>query len=302
MEEFDLPQLVVRAQYTLSSLRMAIETDGTQGKCWVLVEGKADYDYYRKVIIGEDTLVTQAGYMNKKGEIKGGFRPVKDIVEAILKDGNTEGIIGIVDADYISFMNPPKNLSTNIFSTDKRDLEMSLWSVPEISAEMYTRLSTEPTLESRKLTLEKLDKCKEICRYMGTIHISDAWHGNKCKHEFKNSQYWDIKTYTFLSDWQDNLFLYYQQECAKIGITYGNDQLDESNAQFNVRSLDFCTIARGHDFLSILSNAMIDTAKYNEDALVNMMILHSTTDQFRRTLLWHSINDWQNANGYTVVI
>ena len=104
MENQDLPQLVVLAQYTLSSLRMAIETDGAQEKCWVLVEGKADYDYYRKVIIGDDALVTQAGYVNKNGEIKGGFRPVKDIVDAILKDGNTNGIIGIVDVDYITFM------------------------------------------------------------------------------------------------------------------------------------------------------------------------------------------------------
>lgn len=303
MAKDDLRTLVSKTyQYTLSSLQMALKSDGSKKKCWILVEGKADYDCYRKVFKGKDALVAQAGYVNKLGEIKGGNGIVKEIVQVILNDGVTNGIIGIVDADYTSFMQPPRSCPSHIFQTDKRDLEMTLWSIPEISSAMISKLSTEPTQPNRKLSEEKLDKCKEICSYMGSIHISHAWHGYVGRYEFLNSLYWDMKTHVFKTDWKCNIFQSYQKGRADLGVVYTQENLDESNLKCDVEYLDFCTISRGHDFLSVLSNAMIATAIYTEASLIQSMISYCSIENFSTTNLWHSIEQWQNANGYEVAI
>ncbi len=290
--------------YTLGDVQSALNWPDADKKCLVMVEGKADSDCYSKVLAGKDVIVIKAGYVAKDGVKRGGFSVVKYIVKSILKSGLTRGIIGIVDKDYTTFRKSPVVQPDNIFTTDKRDLEMMLWSINAVSTSMVTYLSTEPKDEDRRLDSSKLDMTMQISRYMGSIHISDAWHGLHCEHEFHNMLYWDFSTHDFKADWETNIFQYFVSQCAIMSapMTFSQTMLRESNDEFDVAHLDFCNVARGHDFLTILSHVMIDTSTYSEANLTNMMISYITPKIFHSTSLWSSIKDWQDANGYTVVI
>ena len=288
--------------YTLGDVRSALSWPDADKKCLVLVEGKADSDCYNKVLSGKDVIIIKAGYVARDGVKRGGFSVVKSIVKSILESGLTRGIIGIVDKDYTTFRKSPIVQPDNIFTTDKRDLEMMLWSIDAVSSSIVTRLSSEPQNENWRLDTVKLDKTKQISRYMGSIHISDVWHGLRCEHTFQNMLYWDFGSHNFKADWEKNIFQYFVNQCASMStpVMYTQEMLDESNAQFDVEHLDFCDVARGHDFLTILSHVMVDTNTYSEENLTNIMISCITPDMFRFTSLWRAINDWQIREGYSV--
>lgn len=288
--------------YTLGEVEDALSWPDADKKCLVMVEGKADSDCYNKVLSGKDVIIIKAGYKAKDGVKRGGFSAVKSIVRSVLKDGLTRGIIGIVDKDYTTFRKSPIVQPDNIFTTDKRDLEMMLWSIDAVSSAVVTRLSSEPQKEDRRLNAVKLDKTKQISRYMGSIHISDAWHGLRCEHEFQNMLYWDFTSHDFKADWKTNIFQYFVNQCASMStpVMYTQAMLDESNTQFDMEYQDFCDVARGHDFLTILSHVMVDTNTYSEENLTNMMISYITPVIFRSTNLWRAINDWQTKEGYSV--
>ena len=288
--------------YTLGDVQYALSWPGADKKCLVMVEGKADCDCYNKVLNGKDVIVIKAGYLAKDGVKRGGFSVVKYIVKSILGGGLTRGIIGIVDMDYTSFRKSPIEQPDNIFTTDKRDIEMMMWSIEAVSSAMVTYLSTVPKDETRRLDSTKLDMTMQISRYMGSIHISDAWHDLCCKHEFQNMLYWDFSTHDFKADWESNIFQYFVNQCARMSTptAFTQNMLDESNDQFDVKHLDFCNVARGHDFLTILSHVMIDTNTYSEENLTDMMISYLTPEIFRSTSLWQSINEWQTREGYSV--
>lgn len=288
--------------YTLGDVQTALSWPGADKKCLVIVEGKADTDCYSKVLNGRDTIVIKAGSVARDGVKRGGFKAVKYIVKSILESGLTRGIIGIVDKDYTIFRKSSIVQPNNIFTTDKRDVEMMMWSIETVSSSMVTHLSTIPEDEIRRLNPTKLDMTMQVSRYMGSIHISDAWHGLRCEHEFQNMLYWDFSTHDFKADWKTNIFQYFVNQCAGMSTptAFTQTMLNESNDQFDVMHLDFCNVARGHDFLSILSHVMIDTTTYSEDNLTDMMISYITPEVFRTTNLWRSINDWQTREGYSV--
>ena len=288
--------------YTLGDVKSALSWPDADKKCLVMVEGKADSDCYSKVLQGKDVIIIKAGYVARDGVKRGGFRVVKTIVKSILESGMTRGIIGIVDKDYTMFRKSPIVHADNIFTTDKRDLEMMLWSIDAVSSFMVTRLSGESHNEDWRLDAVKLDKIKQISRYMGSLHISDVWHGLRCEHEFHNRLYWDFVSHDFKVDWETNIFLYFVNQCASMQtpVTFTQEMLDESNTRFDMENQDFCDIARGHDFLTILSHVMVDTNTYSEDNLTNMMISYITPVMFSTTNLWRAIADWQTREGYSV--
>ena len=300
-DDFDLAVLDTRQAITMARFRQILASPAADMVCWVIVEGEMDTIAYSKFLDGSDVVVMKAGYTAKDNLVHGGKRAVQNIVSATLQENLTTNIIGIIDSDYREFEQTRTELPPHILCTDKRDLEMSLWSVTDVREALVNYLSTSPTMPERRLTKPKLDKTLEICRYMGTIHVSNVWHGIHRQYEFKNSHYWAYRENHFLDDtaWKANLFNFYCSECSSMDnpVTFTHDMMEATIAQFSLMTRDISEFGRGHDFLKILSSVMIQTDTYNEDKLTIFMIDACTKEIFRSTQLHDKIQTWQSKLG-----
>lgn len=304
-DDFDLTTLDTTQAITMERFRQILASPAADMVCWVIVEGEMDTIAYSKFLDGSDVIVMKAGYTAKDNQVHGGKKAVQNIVSATLQENLTTNIIGIVDSDYREFEQTHTDLPPHILCTDKRDLEMSLWSITDVREALVNYLSTSPAKPIRRLTQPKLDKTLEICRYMGTIHVSNVWHGIHHQYEFKNSHYWVYRQNIFLDDatWKANLFNFYCAECSSMDnpLTFTREMLDSTIAQFDLKKRDISEFGRGHDFLGILSSVMIQTDAYNEDKLTVYMINSCTKELFSHTQLHAKIQAWQSELGLQIV-
>ena len=307
MDQNDLKSIDITKDVTLMRLRQALSNPGAEQKGWVIVEGEADDIAYTQLLNGSDRMVMKAGYTAKDNSEHGGKKAVQRMVDVALNEHWTTHIIGIIDRDYKDFEATASGLPPNVYCTDKRDLEMSLWSIEEVRNSLVQHLSTSPIQRVRRLTDAKLDKVLDICRYMGTFHVCNAWHGIHRMYEFKHSHYWVSSNsgHFFLDDavWKKNLFDFYCCECssAPTPVTFTDDMHNAAISHFDLMHRDITEFGRGHDFLGILSSVMIDTTGYSENKLTRYMINACTHEQFSTTHLYAQLRSWQEEHGIQLV-
>ena len=305
-EQYSLTYLDTTHPITMDRFRMILANPAAQTKGWVIVEGEADNIAYSRFLNGTDRMVMKAGYTAKDNTEHGGKKAVQNIVDNTLREDLTNNIIGIVDRDYRDFEQTQTELPAHVFCTDKRDLEMSLWDLQEVQNALIKYLSTDPQSKEWRLTQTKLDKTLEICTYMGTIHVSNVWHDIHCQYEFKNSHYWMHTQHQFLSDadWKKNLYDFYCAECRNLPqpISFTQSMLSDTILHFDLKVEKISDFGRGHDFLRILSNVMVQTSSYGEKALTQYMIDACTADIFSHTHLYSAIKSWQTDKHVSIVI
>lgn len=307
MDKNDVKSIDVSKDVTLMRLRQALSNPGAENKGWVIVEGEADDIAYNQLLNGSDRMVMKAGYTAKDNSKHGGKKAVQRMVDVALHEHWTTRIIGIIDRDYMDFESTTSELPPNVYCTDKRDLEMSLWSIEEVRNSLVHYLSTNPVQRARRLTEAKLDKVLEICRYMGTFHVSNAWCGIHRMYEFKQSHYWvsSNSEHDFLEDtvWKKNLFDFYCCECssAPVPVKFTAEMHQETIDHFDLLRRNLSEFGRGHDFLGILSSVMIDTTGYSENKLTRYMINACTHELFRTTHLYAKLRSWQEEQGLQLV-
>lgn len=268
-------------QMQLSDLRQAINSPQGELVMWVLVEGRVDLELYARFFRPE-VKVYMAGMRKEEGsKISGGSKAVRSIVNAVLMDGVTQRIIGIIDRDYTDYCFRPYKNKRSIFRTDCRDLEMTLMMMP--SAWNYvTTLSSYVNVNAAQW--------EEVVRYLGTIRVYWAYYSIQGKFEIGVGKLYDNQCHRISPNWMSNA-LKIANACSGGGIT--NNLLSTIGRQFYLSSTPTAKFARGHDAFPLLINMMVN-ANMTEESLVMNMIRRCSLNDCRQLHLYRDIERWQH--------
>lgn len=271
---------------TKSAILQALKSPRGLHVSWIVVEAEDDVDVYRKFMHPESTIVKSS----EDNTGRKGYANVEIIVQEIKKEELRAHIIGIRDADYLRYKDgyvPP----VNIFLTDRRDLEMTLFEAESVKQALRTWVSTFD---------EAYAKCIPVCRYFGYLRIyneiadlSVVFHKN-----LRPTKYWDFTQHCIQSGWE--------QDCtAKFIALVEGKCLDTDVSAFiakkNLEAESDYDICRGHDLLSLLSLVLIKK-EYSEKSIMLKMIGAYSLDDFMTTQLYANIKEWQNKEDINVLI
>ena len=197
-------------------------------------------------------------------------------------------VFGIRDKDYTTYITPPKRFPSNIFITDRRDLEMML--------------SESASVRNVFATIDGFDKAERkvmpALRYLGYQRIYLGCHGLLCNFEdvVKVSKVWDFNTHDLVIHWKQNC-----NDVLKEKLNVIPTELVRFIEEKELEQENDFDICRGHDYVGYVSRALIDTAKYSEDYLSTIMYDNYSIQDFLGTNLCDSILAWQNERGVVVV-
>lgn len=295
-------------------LRLSMMSPSGLTTLWVLVEGDADPYFYERMFTPSSTKVVKVGKMGTDGKLHGGSKVVKEIVTKLLALGKTPLIIGIIDRDWRPFKKDANQpLPPHIFETDLRDLEMTLLSFP--SMRFALRQEVANTLKpDHKRWLKNgywcrkngdwfrdvWEQCCKVSRFMGSLRIVDS-HYELPRVDFTTSDCWDSRAHKLYDNWEHRLFhkAIAQTRCSGIRLLY-NCWMVKYRYGLNRRTIyDVC---RGHDFLSVLSEMLIDKSHYSERWMTFFMTKEMAISEIRSMRLYQNIDKWATSVGVTMSV
>jgi len=283
--EYELSKISddIYQKWQASDVEAAINHPAGEIIKWVIVEGKADKDFYPKMF-DEDVFVYIGGYL-KDDKLNGGAMAVKSVVSTIINKNLTQTIIGIIDRDYTDFGIQPYSEAPHIYRTDKRDLELTLMSL-DSAWNAVTSLSEFNNVDTNKWEL--------VIRKMGCYHVYNYWKFLDFHIEYKNGSIYDSSKHDICSNWE-SVLLNQTQICAQKSnkiVSLPPNAADLANSQFLLNGRNFCDYCRGHDALPLLAQMMV-FGHYNERKLTKIMIDSVTLDDIKTLKLYQNIDsDW----------
>lgn len=273
----------------LADLRQAINSPHGELMMWVLVEGRVDLELYVRFFRPE-IKVYMAGMQKEEGSrISGGSKAVRSIVDAVLKDGVTQRIIGIIDRDYTDYRLKPYKNRRNIFRTDCRDIEMTLMMMPSA----WNCTTTLPSYANVDVT-----QWEEVVRYLGAIRAAWAYSNIQEKLEIGLGKLYDDTNHQIRSNWKSNA-LRSANACCGGRIT--NGLLSMTERRFSLQSTSTAMFGRGHDAFPLLIAMMINS-NMSEETLVIRMAQHCSLNDCRQLHLYRDIECWQQNMGLDILI
>lgn len=275
-------------QATEANIRMALKSPKGMETIWIIVEAEDDVNLYSKFTNPNSTLVKPS----KDESGKGGRKNVECIVKNIKSDIPAVHIAGIIDADYERYEDVLYNHSDNIFLTDQRDLEMMLLKSDSVRKSL---------IEWCNIFEDALSVCKPICRHFGYMRIYNHINGLGCTFHKKlhTKNFWDNTTHSLKPDWKE------ASTTRFLELTQGScteESLEHFIQEKGLEEDSFYDICRGHDLIPLLSLALIRVHIYSEETIMNKMIIAYSLDDFKRTKLYQSIQEWQENEEITVLV
>ena len=297
-----------------SDLRLSINSPIGLVTLWVLVEGDADPYFYERLFDNNRTKVVKVGKRGKDGKLYGGNIVVKELVRNLLALGWTRLVIGIIDRDWRTFKKDAKqNLPSNIFETDRRDLEMTLLSYP--SLRMALKQEVIKTMNPNHIRWFKngywyknsgdwfrdvWEQCSMLSRYMGSLRIV-ASHFELPRLDFSLSECCDESQHSICCEWEAQLFrsAVNQTGCYYIQLLY---YCWIVKLRYDLNHRDVYDVCRGHDFLSVLSAMLIDKSHYSEKWMTFFMTKEISASEIIGMRLFQNIDKWALSVGVTMAV
>lgn len=181
-------------QYTEAVIRQTCASDIGQKFVFVIVEDIEDKQAYGKFLSAEDVHVM----ISQDTDGNRGYQNVEDIVSHIRQDDVTLRICGIRDTDYTRYEDAPHVFPEAVFTTDQRDLEMTL----------LASNSVQDGLENWKNEIKELlphvyEDARQIGYMRAANHVCNL--GCNFKRKVKLSKVWDDSTHQLKDNWLDEL-------------------------------------------------------------------------------------------------
>lgn len=255
---------------------------------WIVVEAEDDYNVYNGFMDTSTTVVkTSEGNDGRRG-----YANVEYIVTEIKAAVSAAHICGIRDADYTKYEDTAHVFPANIFPTDRRDLEMMMLE----SATVQTALRTWAAQYDMAMA-----KVSPVCRHLGYLRIFNHVKGLACvfRDQLRVSRFWDFDAQDWIVDWKNQ---FNTRFFCLSGGRCDEPMLNQfvADKSFNAES-DY-DIFRGHDLLSALSLALINTNEYSSGNIMQKMTEAYTMEDFKTTRLYASIKFWQEAEGVSALV
>lgn len=297
-----------------SDLRQSINSPTGLVTLWVLVEGDADPYFYERLFDNSSTKVVKVGKMGTDGKLHGGCKVVKEIVANLLALGWTSLVIGIIDRDWQPFKNEGKLLlPPHIFVTDQRDLEMTFLSYSLLRGAL--RKEIIKSMNSNHLRWFKngywyrrsgdwfrdvWERCCKVSRYMGSLRIMASHYGLP-RVDFTITDYWNLGQHALWEGWEARLFrrTVEQTRCCYLRLLYCCWRV---KYKFNLNHRSVYDVCRGHDFLSVMSEMLIDKSHFSERWMTFFMTKEMTIADIKSMRLYHDIDRWATSLGVTMSV
>ena len=258
--------------------------------------------FYRRFFDRRSVTAYYSTKLKDDGSVDtGGCEELQRIVKAVLDDGRTDRVIGIMDTDYRKYVKgytyPP-----NIFNTDHRDMEMTALSTPSVRHALSTWIND---FEAR------LESLEPMLRHAGTLRIMNELFRLGCnfRGKCKIDKVYDEYTHSIYCDWKkryDSAFLkstlLNKKKSAKQkmktvwdlckAIVYGTCYSYHGECSFD--------ILQGHDTIQLLSLSTGKISTYSNAAIWEKCFDAYTPTDFTRTRLFAAINAWQRNKGLSL--
>ena len=281
-----LKDTVLESNGTKAAILLAVKSSAGLRSAWVVVEAEEDEAVYKKFMRPDSTVVkTSEDSRGRKG-----YANVEIIVHDVKTAEPRAHIMGIRDTDYTRYEDGYE-APTNIFLTDRRDLEMTLLEAESVQQALR---AWAPNYEVA------LDKCIPVCRHFGYLRIyNEVSNLSVIFHEnLHPAKYWDFRQHCMVESWKHD-------STAKFVALAGDRCTAEDVSTFIfTHSLDeesLYDICRGHDLLKLLSQALVYIQYTAENIMVKMTESYSL-DDFKTTRLYASIRAWQATEGVIVLV
>lgn len=283
-----LASVVASPLFTKAAILQAVKSDAGMRTAWIIVEAEEDYNVYNGFMNPATTVVkTSEGDDGRRGYANGELI-VTDVKAAV----PAAHICGIRDADYTKYEDKTHVFPANIFPTDRRDLEMMM-------------LDSSNVLNALRSWTDQfapaLVKASPVCRHLGYLRIFNHVKGLLCvfRDQFRVGRFWDFGAQNWITDWKVQIntrfFLLSRGRCneALLNTFVTEKSLDTE---------DIYDIIRGHDLLSALSLALINTIEYSPENIMRKMKDSYTIGDFKSTRLYACIKSWQETEGVSALV
>jgi hypothetical protein len=277
----------IEHRYAISTIKLGVKSPVGKNRLWIIVEADDDVSLYKKLFNSQNTQVLSS---RREENNNCGCTNLLIIVESILSEGITDRIIGIRDRDCIFFKEPHHQLPQNIFVTDARDLEMMLLKSKNVQMEFNKQYNTFNVHFSKSLG---------TARKIGCLHIHNQVYDCKC--DFHVATSWqkllDARSGDLVNNWKQILIDAFNANNTTSTILDVNQYDSISD---NYQSIDDYEICQGHDVVTLLANYI----KHNlsKKKIHFILIEHYSCEDFKKTDLYISINDWILNNHLNVSI
>lgn len=297
-----------------SDLRQAIYSPTGLITLWVLVEGDADPYFYERMFDNSRTKVVNVGKIGTDGKLHGGSKVVKEIVTNLLALGKTPLIIGIIDRDWRPFKKEAKlQLPPHIFETDHRDLEMTFLSYKSLRVALKQDVISTMNPNHRRWLKNGFwcrkngdwfrdvwEQCCRVSRHMGSLRIVASHYGLP-RVDFVATDYWNAGQHVLCEGWETRLFqsTVEQTRCCYLRLLFCCWRV---KYKFDLNHQSVYDVCRGHDFLSVMSEMLIDKSHYSERWMTFFMTKEMPVADIRSMRLYQDIDRWATSVGVAMSV
>lgn len=236
----DLQSLVAenQPQYTLSEIRLSLNSQRGRNVIWIIVEGDDDLEIYSPFFNDQIVRVRNSADENNQK----GCEHVEEIVRTVLTEDQYESIYGIRDLDYTPF-NSSYSRPEHIFVTDCRDIEMQMFDSLGVLGKL-TQVS--PTIT------QELVWAKQVARTIGYYRIyNDLYNlGFGFKSFVKQSKIWDELQNDVKPDWEQSLAHVFFVQHSLLNPIPTQEEFRQIIERY--RASDDKFICQGHDVVHLL--------------------------------------------------
>lgn len=269
---------------------------------FVVVEGSDDLAFYKRFFKDGITSMYYSTRLTENGEMRpGGCKELQNIVKAVLEDGRTDRIVGIMDTDYRRYKKGYV-YPQNIYHTDHRDMEM-------------TTISTQSVQLALKNWMGKYDvvmsQLEPVLRHIGALRVVNDVYNIGCnfQKQAKIIKVFDQKNQVLYNDWKKRYIILFLRGCFKKKNTFKKKVLtliSLCKALFHFicypyKEESFYDISRGHDVLKLLSVMSIHTAVYSEDNIWEKCFDAYSLSDFKCTELYSAIHEWEIKRNLSIL-
>ena len=258
----------------------------------LIVEGNTDIKFYNSFVNDEKYVILSDVFDNFDG-IRGGKKDkVIETIKMANKDG-IKGIIGIVDADFDNLLDGI-HIVDNLYRTDTHDLESMLLKSKKPLKKILKKYHKANHLITDTHVSETQTILLETSKYIGCA----LWCSNECQWMI------DFENFPINICIDDKCNLDFEKTYDLLKRKSSEDTLSLETIESKVsrkvsENNDLWQICRGKEMLRVLAMYIkhnIKSGNYGYDNLRDDFILAFNEEDFKETILYMSMKEWEQQN------
>jgi hypothetical protein len=270
-------------QDKLNELRLDITHPNSSGINFILVEGDSDIRLFRKLFDIDKCKIEN---------IPGGKNKLEECVDTLINIYPL--IIGVRDTDFLNLNNVNYNKS-NMFLTDKHDIETTILSDEDVLNTLVFEFSNKPKNEHLDLRNDIIESIKMI----GYLKWLNSIENLEMKFE---CGFYDLVSFANLNIDFDTYFMRVLSKSPNAHITDINI-IKAKITQLKALNPDMLQLTNGHDLVKTFANYFKNVSGINglsDENIASLLRVSFNKTQFEKTNLFIELEQWCNNNNTVI--